>query len=64
MSSFHCELHRPLIFNCACTSRPPQEEKKFTKTVLGKIQNSYQLAIQEIGELLKKRLDSLKIIKV
>lgn len=41
-----------------------QEEKKFTKTVLGKIQNSYQLAIQEIGELLKKRLDSLKIIKV
>ncbi|XP_061459382.1 N-alpha-acetyltransferase 25, NatB auxiliary subunit isoform X2 [Rhineura floridana] len=41
-----------------------QEEKKFTKTVLGKVQNSYQHAIQEIGELLKKRLDSIKILKV
>ncbi|KAH0625639.1 hypothetical protein JD844_015229 [Phrynosoma platyrhinos] len=41
-----------------------QEEKKFTKTALGKIQNSYQHAIQEIGELLKKRLDTIKNLKV
>ncbi|XP_053135416.1 N-alpha-acetyltransferase 25, NatB auxiliary subunit isoform X2 [Hemicordylus capensis] len=41
-----------------------QEEKKFTKTVLGKVQNSYQHAVQEIGELLKKRLDSIKNLKI
>ncbi|XP_062999880.1 N-alpha-acetyltransferase 25, NatB auxiliary subunit isoform X2 [Elgaria multicarinata webbii] len=41
-----------------------QEEKKFTKTALGKVQNSYQHAIQEIGELLKKRLDTIKNLKV
>ncbi|XP_032085184.1 N-alpha-acetyltransferase 25, NatB auxiliary subunit isoform X1 [Thamnophis elegans] len=41
-----------------------QEEKKFTKTALGKVQSSYQHAVQEIGELLKKRLDSIKSLKV
>uniref|UniRef100_A0A670ITR6 N-alpha-acetyltransferase 25, NatB auxiliary subunit n=1 Tax=Podarcis muralis TaxID=64176 RepID=A0A670ITR6_PODMU len=41
-----------------------QEEKKFTKTVLRKVQNSYQHAIQEMGELLKKRLDTIKTLKV
>ncbi|XP_044296621.1 N-alpha-acetyltransferase 25, NatB auxiliary subunit isoform X1 [Varanus komodoensis] len=41
-----------------------QEEKKFTKTALGKVQSSYQHAIQEIGELLKKRLDAIKTLKV
>uniref|UniRef100_A0ABM5F1U7 N-alpha-acetyltransferase 25, NatB auxiliary subunit isoform X1 n=1 Tax=Pogona vitticeps TaxID=103695 RepID=A0ABM5F1U7_9SAUR len=41
-----------------------QEEKKFTKTVLGKVQNSYQHAIQEIGELLKKRLETIKNLQL
>lgn len=41
-----------------------QEEKKFTKTALGKVQSSYQHAVQEIGELLKKRLDTIKNLKV
>ncbi|XP_042297316.1 N-alpha-acetyltransferase 25, NatB auxiliary subunit isoform X2 [Sceloporus undulatus] len=41
-----------------------QEEKKFTKTALEKVQNSYQHAVQEIGELLKKRLDTIKNLKV
>ncbi|XP_048370358.1 N-alpha-acetyltransferase 25, NatB auxiliary subunit isoform X1 [Sphaerodactylus townsendi] len=40
------------------------EEKKFTKTALVKVQNSYQHSIQEIGELLKKRLDSIRNLKV
>ncbi|XP_077164926.1 N-alpha-acetyltransferase 25, NatB auxiliary subunit isoform X1 [Paroedura picta] len=40
------------------------EEKKFTKTALVKVQNSYQHSIQEIGELLRKRLDSIKNLKV
>uniref|UniRef100_A0A452GVT3 N-alpha-acetyltransferase 25, NatB auxiliary subunit n=1 Tax=Gopherus agassizii TaxID=38772 RepID=A0A452GVT3_9SAUR len=41
-----------------------QEEKKFTKTVQGKVQSSYQHSIQEIGELLKKRLDTIKKLKI
>ncbi|KAJ7309828.1 hypothetical protein JRQ81_007899 [Phrynocephalus forsythii] len=41
-----------------------QEEKKFTKTVLGKVQNSYQHAVQEIGELLKKRLETIRNLKL
>ncbi|XP_059569366.1 N-alpha-acetyltransferase 25, NatB auxiliary subunit isoform X3 [Alligator mississippiensis] len=41
-----------------------QEGKKFTKTVQGKVQSSYQHSIQEIGELLKKRLDTVKKLKI
>ncbi|XP_074868577.1 N-alpha-acetyltransferase 25, NatB auxiliary subunit isoform X1 [Carettochelys insculpta] len=41
-----------------------QEENKFTKTVQGKVQSSYQHSIQEIGELLKKRLDTIKKLKI
>ncbi|OXB64168.1 hypothetical protein ASZ78_002098 [Callipepla squamata] len=41
-----------------------QEEKKFTKTVQGKVQSSYHHSIQEIGELLKKRLDTIKKLKI
>uniref|UniRef100_A0A7M4FA43 N-alpha-acetyltransferase 25, NatB auxiliary subunit n=1 Tax=Crocodylus porosus TaxID=8502 RepID=A0A7M4FA43_CROPO len=41
-----------------------QEEKKFTKTVQGKVQSSYQHSVQEIGELLKKRLDTVKKLKI
>uniref|UniRef100_A0A8C5UA84 N-alpha-acetyltransferase 25, NatB auxiliary subunit n=1 Tax=Malurus cyaneus samueli TaxID=2593467 RepID=A0A8C5UA84_9PASS len=41
-----------------------QEEKKFTKTVQGKVQSSYHHSVQEIGELLKKRLDTIKKLKI
>lgn len=41
-----------------------QEEKKFTKSVQGKVQSSYQHSVQEIGELLKKRLDTIKKLKI
>ncbi|OXB84893.1 UNVERIFIED_CONTAM: hypothetical protein H355_016015 [Colinus virginianus] len=41
-----------------------QEETKFTKTVQGKVQSSYHHSIQEIGELLKKRLDTIKKLKI
>ncbi|XP_043925685.1 N-alpha-acetyltransferase 25, NatB auxiliary subunit [Protopterus annectens] len=39
-------------------------EKKFTKTVQGKVQSSYQRSLQEIEELLKKRLDTVKVLKI
>uniref|UniRef100_A0A803V134 N-alpha-acetyltransferase 25, NatB auxiliary subunit n=1 Tax=Ficedula albicollis TaxID=59894 RepID=A0A803V134_FICAL len=39
-------------------------EKKFTKTVQGKVQSSYHHSVQEIGELLKKRLDTIKKLKI
>uniref|UniRef100_A0A8D2M760 N-alpha-acetyltransferase 25, NatB auxiliary subunit n=1 Tax=Zonotrichia albicollis TaxID=44394 RepID=A0A8D2M760_ZONAL len=41
-----------------------QEEKKFTKTVQGKVQSSYHHSVQEIGELLKKRLETIKKLKI
>uniref|UniRef100_A0A8B9GFK5 N-alpha-acetyltransferase 25, NatB auxiliary subunit n=1 Tax=Amazona collaria TaxID=241587 RepID=A0A8B9GFK5_9PSIT len=41
-----------------------EEEKKFTKTVQGKVQSSYHHSVQEIGELLKKRLDTIKKLKI
>lgn len=41
-----------------------QEEKKFTKTVQGKVQSSYHHSVQEIGELLKKKLDTIKKLKI
>lgn len=47
-----------------CVSFSFIQEEKFTKTALGKVQSSYQHAVQEIGELLKKRLDTIKNLKV
>ncbi|XP_038618784.1 N-alpha-acetyltransferase 25, NatB auxiliary subunit [Tachyglossus aculeatus] len=41
-----------------------QEERRFTKTVQGKVQSSYQHSLQEIGELLKKRLETINKLKV
>ncbi|XP_028912141.1 LOW QUALITY PROTEIN: N-alpha-acetyltransferase 25, NatB auxiliary subunit [Ornithorhynchus anatinus] len=41
-----------------------QEERRFTKTVQGKVQSSYQHSLQEIGELLKKRLETIKKLKI
>ncbi|XP_025916138.1 N-alpha-acetyltransferase 25, NatB auxiliary subunit isoform X3 [Apteryx rowi] len=40
------------------------QEEKFTKTVQGKVQSSYHHSVQEIGELLKKRLDTIKKLKI
>lgn len=41
-----------------------QEEKKFSKTVQGKVQSSYLHSLLEIGELLKKRLETTKKLKI
>ncbi|XP_064128292.1 N-alpha-acetyltransferase 25, NatB auxiliary subunit isoform X2 [Loxodonta africana] len=40
------------------------EERKFSKTVQGKVQSSYLHSLLEIGELLKKRLETTKKIKI
>lgn len=52
---FTASSHHPLFF---------QAERKFTKAVRGKVQSSYQHSLQEVGELLKKRLDTLKSLKI
>ncbi|XP_048467470.1 N-alpha-acetyltransferase 25, NatB auxiliary subunit [Rhincodon typus] len=41
-----------------------QDEQKFSRTVRSKIQSSYQRSLQEIGELLRKRLDMVKSLKI
>lgn len=41
-----------------------QEEGSFVKTAMDKVQNSYLRSLQEIGELLKKRADSLKSLRI
>lgn len=40
------------------------EERKFSKTVQGKVQSSYLHSLLEIGELLKKRLETTKKLKI
>ncbi|TRY53975.1 hypothetical protein DNTS_015538 [Danionella cerebrum] len=39
-------------------------EASFTKTAMEKVQSSYLRSLQEIGELLKKRADSFKSLKI
>uniref|UniRef100_A0A671PML4 N-alpha-acetyltransferase 25, NatB auxiliary subunit n=1 Tax=Sinocyclocheilus anshuiensis TaxID=1608454 RepID=A0A671PML4_9TELE len=39
-------------------------EGTFTKTAMDKVQSSYLRSLQEIGELLKKRADTLKSLKI
>uniref|UniRef100_A0A673JZD1 N-alpha-acetyltransferase 25, NatB auxiliary subunit n=1 Tax=Sinocyclocheilus rhinocerous TaxID=307959 RepID=A0A673JZD1_9TELE len=39
-------------------------EETFTKTAMDKVQSSYLRSLQEIGELLKKRADTLKSLKI
>nr|XP_055063489.1 N-alpha-acetyltransferase 25, NatB auxiliary subunit [Misgurnus anguillicaudatus] len=41
-----------------------EAEGTFTKTAMDKVQSSYLRSLQEIGELLKKRSDSLKSLKI
>ncbi|XP_069475602.1 N-alpha-acetyltransferase 25, NatB auxiliary subunit [Ambystoma mexicanum] len=41
-----------------------EEEKTFTRAAEGKVRSSYQQTLQEIGELLKKRLDTIKKLKI
>nr|XP_006640345.2 PREDICTED: N-alpha-acetyltransferase 25, NatB auxiliary subunit isoform X1 [Lepisosteus oculatus] len=41
-----------------------EDERKFTKTVMEKVQSSYLRSLQEVGELLKKRADCLKSLKI
>uniref|UniRef100_A0AAR2L786 N-alpha-acetyltransferase 25, NatB auxiliary subunit n=1 Tax=Pygocentrus nattereri TaxID=42514 RepID=A0AAR2L786_PYGNA len=40
------------------------EEGAFTKTVMDKVQSSYLRSLQEIGDLLRKRVDTLKSLKI
>ncbi|XP_052463548.1 N-alpha-acetyltransferase 25, NatB auxiliary subunit isoform X2 [Carassius gibelio] len=41
-----------------------EAEATFTKTAMEKVQSSYLRSLQEIGELLKKRADTLKSLKI
>lgn len=41
-----------------------QEEGTFTKTVMDKVQSSYLRSLQEVGDLLRKRSDTLKSLKI
>ncbi|KAM3937578.1 N-alpha-acetyltransferase 25, NatB auxiliary subunit [Leptodactylus fuscus] len=41
-----------------------EEEKKFTKLSSDKVQNSYVHSLQEIGDLLRKRLETIKKLKL
>ncbi|KAK2823304.1 hypothetical protein Q7C36_019904 [Tachysurus vachellii] len=41
-----------------------EEESAFMKTVMDKVQSSYQRSLQEVGELLKKRSDTIKSLKI
>ncbi|XP_039627265.1 N-alpha-acetyltransferase 25, NatB auxiliary subunit [Polypterus senegalus] len=41
-----------------------EAEKKFKKMVREKVQSSYQRSLQEMAELLKKRLDTVKGLKI
>ncbi|RXN26394.1 N-alpha-acetyltransferase auxiliary subunit-like isoform X2 [Labeo rohita] len=41
-----------------------EAEGTFTKTAMDKVQSSYLRSLQEIGELLKKRADTLKSLKI
>uniref|UniRef100_A0A673K360 N-alpha-acetyltransferase 25, NatB auxiliary subunit n=1 Tax=Sinocyclocheilus rhinocerous TaxID=307959 RepID=A0A673K360_9TELE len=40
------------------------QSETFTKTAMDKVQSSYLRSLQEIGELLKKRADTLKSLKI
>ncbi|KAM4809936.1 N-alpha-acetyltransferase 25, NatB auxiliary subunit [Rhinophrynus dorsalis] len=41
-----------------------EDEKKFTKLAIDKVQSSYLRSLQEIGELLRKRLETIKKLKI
>ncbi|KAJ1093026.1 hypothetical protein NDU88_006135 [Pleurodeles waltl] len=41
-----------------------EEEMLFTRTAQGKVRSSYQQTLQEAGELLKKRLDTINKLKI
>ncbi|XP_022536484.2 N-alpha-acetyltransferase 25, NatB auxiliary subunit [Astyanax mexicanus] len=41
-----------------------EEEASFTKTAMDKVQSSYLRSLQEVGDLLRKRLDTLKSLKI
>ncbi|CAJ0947594.1 unnamed protein product [Ranitomeya imitator] len=41
-----------------------EEEKKFTKLSSDKVQNSYVHSLQEVGDLLRKRLETIKKLKL
>lgn len=48
----------PFIF-CAF-----QEEASFMKAAMDKVQSSYLRSLQEVGDLLKKRAETIKNLKI
>ncbi|XDV54833.1 hypothetical protein PO909_023036 [Leuciscus waleckii] len=52
-------------FEPDCLKKPDfKAEGTFTKSAMDKVQSSYLRSLQEIGELLKKRVDTLKSLKI
>lgn len=41
-----------------------QEETSFMKSAMDKVQSSYLRSLQEVGELLKKRAETIKNLKI
>lgn len=46
---------------CVCVF---QDEASFTKAAMDKVQSSYLRSLQEVGDLLKKRAETLKNLKI
>lgn len=45
-------------------SRVFQEEASFTKAAMDKVHSSYLRSLQEVGDLLKKRTETIKNLKI
>lgn len=41
-----------------------QEEASFTKATMDKVQSSYLRSLQEVGDLLKRRAETIKNLKI
>uniref|UniRef100_A0A674ALQ0 N-alpha-acetyltransferase 25, NatB auxiliary subunit n=1 Tax=Salmo trutta TaxID=8032 RepID=A0A674ALQ0_SALTR len=72
MHASFCSLSPPPLSFFFCQSVPltclslsrSQEECGFTRAAMDKVQSSYLGSLQELGDLLRKRADSLKSLKI
>ena len=55
---FHIQLVANLYFSVF------QEEASFMKAAMDKVQSSYLRSLQEVGDLLKKRAETIKNLKI
>ena len=53
-----------MSFVCLCVCACVQEDGSIMKTVFGKVQSSYLRSMSELSELLRKRMDMLKALKI